>query len=394
MESELPVASLQIGFQSTDLTLFHDGQYETNRSLHIGGKTYVEELIRELGITFERAVNILARSHRTEEEQHALERIAQRVAEKLADLVERAMPEYFGSTADRHVGTVVLCGGGAHLPLLVQALHQKFGLEVEIANPFRHLEINSQHVDPAQIENGPEYATSVGLALRALGDIHTGFDLLSPSHKKAQDAASNPGSGAVVAVLSFSAIFLGMVMLHITQENRLNALHMRLDNLKKETDLYRDKIALVEDLTKKRADIAARIDVIASLDKNRFARVKLAQLLNRTLPELTWLTNVQETQTPRGPGFNVSGVTSSNLKVSQFMTSMLQEEGIRGVDLLVSEQGEISDVSVTQFTLQVTYPVLGLINPSPQTPVDELARGAQAIREKRRAQSELQKKSN
>jgi type IV pilus assembly protein PilM len=392
LDSESPVASLQIGFQSSDLTLFHNGQYESNRNLHVGSKTYVEELIRELGITFERAAGILARTHRTEEEQHALERIAHGVAEKLADLVERAMPEYFGSTAERHVGTIVLCGGGAHLPMLQQALHDKFGIQVEVANPFKHFGINSHHVDAARIEQGPEYATSVGLALRALGEIHTGFDLLSPSHKKAQKAAAHPGSGLVIAALSFSAIFLGMVMMHITQENRLSALRSKLDDLKKDTDVYRDKIALVEDLTKKRADISARIDVISNLDKNRFARVKLVQLLNRTLPELTWLTNVQETTTPRGPGFNVSGITSSNLKVSQFMTSMLQDADVKGVDLLVSEQSVISEVDVTQFTLQVAFPPLGLISTGPQTPADELARNAKEFRDKRKAQSEMKKK--
>ena len=391
LDNDMPVAALQIGFQSTDLTLFFHDQFQTNRSLHIGGKTFVEELIREMGITFERAAGILARSHRTEEEQHALEKIAQRVADKLADLVERSMPEYFGGSAEHHAGAIVLCGGGAHLPNLELALGQKFGVPVEIANPFRHFEVNSHQVNPAQIENGPEYTTAVGLALRALGDIHTGFDLLSPSHKKAQAAAMLPGSSAVIAVLGLSAIFLGMVMVHISQENRLTALQARLENLKRETGLYRDKIALVEDLTKKRADIAARIDVVADLDKNRFARVKTMQLVNKTLPELTWLTNIQEVNTSRGPGFNVSGMTSSNLKVSQFMTSLLQDSDVRGVDLLVSEQSEIAEVSVTQFTLQVNYPVLGLIAAAPGRPVDELARGAQALREKRKAQSELQK---
>ncbi len=394
LDSDMPVAALQIGFQSTDVTLFQNGQFETNRNLHIGGKTYIEELIRDLGITFERAAGILARPHRTEEEQHALDRIAQRVADKLSDLIERAMPEYFGDTADRHVGTVALCGGGAHLPMLEIALRQKLGVQVEIVNPFRHLEINSHNVNPAHTECGPEFTTSVGLALRALGDIHTGFDLLSPSHKKTAGGVNNPGSGAVAAILTFSAMLLGMVMLHITQENKLAALQGRLDNLKKETDLYRDKIALVEDLTQKRADIAARIDVIASLDKNRFARVKMAQLLNRTLPELTWLSSVSEVSTSRGPGFNVSGVTSSNLKVSQFMTNLLRDQEVRGVDLLVSEQGEMAEVDITQFTLQVAYPVLGIVAPPPLRPANELAQGAKAIREKRRAQSQMMKESS
>jgi type IV pilus assembly protein PilM len=390
LESNDPVAALQIGFHATDCTLFAHGEFETNRSLHTGGKTYVEELIRQLGVTFERAASILARAHRTEEEQHALESIARKMADKLADQMERTMPEYFGMGAERHVGRIVLCGGGAHLPLLEAALHEKFGVDVEIANPFRHFEINKQAVDGALAENAPEFATSVGLALRAMGDVHTGFNLLAPSHQKAQQEASHPGSGAVVAALVLSAMILGVALLHISQENRLTELRARLADVKKETDLYRDKIALVDDLTKKRADIAARIEVISDLDRNRFARIRLMQLLNRTLPELTWFTGVQEVATPRGRGVNVTGVTSSNLRVSQFMTSLLQDPDVRGVDLTVSEQTEIAGVSVTRFTLQVGYPLLDAQTTiAAKKPEDQLARGAKAIREQRQTQSDL-----
>lgn len=389
LEEDLAVAALQVGFQSTDVTLFSHGEFESNRNVHIGGKTYIEELIRELGITFERAANILSRAHRTEEEQHALEKIAQKMAEKLADQLERSMPEYFGSGADKRIGSIVLCGGGAHLPLLEKSLHQKFGIDVEIVNPFRHLGFNATGVDQSQ--KAPQYATSVGLALRAIGDVHTGFNLLAPSHHKAQLDARHPRAGAVIGALGLSALLLGIVTVHISQDNRLNVLRSHFAKVKEETDLYRDKIALVEELTKKRADIAARIDVISELDRNRFARIKLMQLLNGSLPELTWLTGVQETATQRGRGANVAGVTSSNLKVSQFMTNLLRDPDVRGVDLLVSEQTEIADISVTRFTLQVAYPLLGIATAATQRPVNQISRGAKAVREQRKAQAEIEK---
>ena len=154
--------------------------------------------------------------------------------------------------------------------------------------------------------------------------------------------------------------------------------------MRQETDNYRDKINLVEDLTRKRADVTARIDVIADLDRNRFSRVKLLQLLNNAMPELTWLTEMQEVQTPRGPGVNVSGVTSSNLKVSQLMTNLLQAPPVRGVDLLVSEQTEISGTAVTRFTLQVAMPDIGLSAPPPAAkPQDRLKQGQKAVRDGR-----------
>jgi len=62
-----------------------------------GSKTYIEQLIRELGVTFERAASILAKTHRTEEEKLALEKIAQFVADKMADQLERSMPSISGA---------------------------------------------------------------------------------------------------------------------------------------------------------------------------------------------------------------------------------------------------------------------------------------------------------
>jgi Tfp pilus assembly protein PilN len=158
--------------------------------------------------------------------------------------------------------------------------------------------------------------------------------------------------------------------------------------------LYRDKIALVEQLTQKRADVAARIDVISGLDRNRFARIRVMQLVNGALPELTWISGVQETATPRGAGVNVTGLTSSNLKVSQFMTNLLQSSLVRGVDLLVSEQTEIAGTNVTRFTLQVAVPGLGMPVPVERKPENLLKRGAQSIRESREAHTQLQKEAS
>ncbi len=72
-----------------------------------------------------------------------------------------------------------------------------------------------------------------------------------------------------------------MTIIHLSQQNRLSGLEARLEAIRTETALYRDKIAVVEDLTVKRADVSARIDVIRELDKNRFARVEVLEMLAR-----------------------------------------------------------------------------------------------------------------
>jgi type IV pilus assembly protein PilM len=390
LEDEGVVAALQIGFQSTNAVLFNRGQYEGDRDLNVGGKNYVEGLIRELGISFDRAAALLAQTNRTAEEQETLVRVANQVCATLAEQVERSFPEHFGSGPENSGVQIVLCGGGAFLPMLEAELRGHFG-EVVVANPFRHLDVNPKTLSPDVTDHGPSYTAALGLAMRALGDTYPGFNLLFPSDKPSYKTRNYAGLKTILPVVGFSALIFGMGMIYLVQSNTLSSLNHKVTAIRKETDLYRDKIAMVEDLNKKRNDVAARIDVISDLDRSRFARIRVMQLLSNSLPELTWLTGVQEIGTERGPGLSVSGVSSSNLKVSQFMSNLLQSPQVRGVDLQVSEQTEIGGTNVTRFTLQVALPGLGLATAPAAKPVDQLKRGEQAVRDQKKAQAGLQK---
>jgi len=393
-EDQAAVATLDIGFQAVDVTLFTGGQYAGNRGLSVGGKSYVEGLIRELGIPFERAAQLLANTQRSPEEEEALNRVATLVSEKIAEQVERSFPEYFAATSESPVTRLVLCGGGAHLPMLEAALRERFGREVVIADPFRRFEVRDKNIAAMASESAPDYASAVGLALRAMGDEYPGFNLLLPTDRPEYKKTAYAGLGTVLPVVAISALVFAMVMTYLTQEGQLAGLNARLQEVRKESALYHDKILLVEELSRKRADVATRIDVISGLDRNRFARVMLLQLVTDNLPALTWVTNVQEARTPRGPGFNLSGVTSSNLKVSELMTNLLKSDGVQGVDLLVSEQTEIADIEVTKFTLQVAMPQLGVVEPATPEQVNLIKKGAEALREKREAEDQLKKEAS
>ena len=392
IEDESVVAVLQIGFQSTDVTVFENMQFESNRNLANGGKNYIEGLIRELGITFEKAAAILGKSSRTEEEQAALDRVTKQVCQSLAERIERGFPESFGPLADKPVSKIVLCGGGATLPGVQSSLQEKFDIEVEIAEPFRNFDAESVQGILTENDSGNAYASAVGLALRAMGDQYPGFNLLFPTDRPEAKQAAHLGASTVLPILGLSALLLVMGVIHIGQETRLTARAAKLKEIRAETDLYRDKIAVVEELTKKRADISARIDVIRDLDKNRFARVELMSLVNRNVPSLTWITSVKESKAGDNTVL-ISGITQSNIKVADFMTRLLQEDAVRGVDLLVSQQSEVGGVDVSQFTLQATIPAIVLQEHAKPKPENQIAKGAQAIKEKRAAVDKLKSES-
>lgn len=292
------VGVLHIGFQSTEVMLYEVSQFETSRSIPIGGKSYVEGLIRRCGFGFEKALSVLARGNHTEEEQEALDAVARSVSERLAEQIERSLPEYLGVLAEKPLSKLLLCGGGSELPFLLPAMRRRFGLEVEVVDPFRKMTTPTHGVDLPEGAEGAGYSCAVGLALRAMGGEHPGFNLINREDRPESKRANYLGAKAVIPIMGVSAVLLGMTIVHLSQQNRITALEAKLESIRTETDLYRDKIAVVEDLTVKRADVSERIDVIRELDKNRFARVEVLEMLARRLPTLTWLTEVKEAQTP------------------------------------------------------------------------------------------------
>lgn len=392
LDEEGIVGALHIGFQSTEVMLYEMSQFETSRSIPIGGKAYVEGLIRRCGYSFEKALDTLARHSRTEEEQDAIDAVARSVSERLAEQIERSLPEYLGVLAEKPMVKLLLCGGGAELPCLQSAMRQRFGLEVEVVNPFRRMNSPSRNVTIPDGGGASGYSCAIGLALRSMGGDHPGFNLIFSEDRPEAKRSTYLGAGAVVPILGFSAVMLGMIIVHLNQVSHLSSLESRLQSIRDETALYRDKIAVVEDLSVKRADVSSRIDVIRELDRNRFARLEVLEMLARRLPALTWLTSTKEAATPNGAGIHVSGITSSNTKVAEFMTELLQEPSVKGVDLLVTQQGEIAGTEVTEFTLQLTIPTIEIQVAKPKK--DNLLRkGADAIKETNAALEDAKRKS-
>src|SRR3990167_10631283 len=74
---------------------------------------------------------------------------------------------YYRRKTRRSVDKVILLGGGAKLPGLVEYATEHFGVEVILGNPFRILEYPS-FMQPIINKIAPSFGVAAGLALRAL----------------------------------------------------------------------------------------------------------------------------------------------------------------------------------------------------------------------------------
>ena len=80
--------------------------------------------------------------------------------------------DFFGATStEGAVDEIVVSGGCALTPGLVENLRERFGVGVEVMDPFRRVQFKESDFDGEWLRQiGPMMAVSVGLAVRKLGD--------------------------------------------------------------------------------------------------------------------------------------------------------------------------------------------------------------------------------
>jgi type IV pilus assembly protein PilM len=80
--------------------------------------------------------------------------------------------DFFAATASEGaIDELVLSGGCALTPNLVEVLRERFSVPAEVMNPLRRIQYRESDFDPAWLDSiAPMLAVAVGLAIRQVGD--------------------------------------------------------------------------------------------------------------------------------------------------------------------------------------------------------------------------------
>lgn len=167
---EEPSAIIHIGAIVTTVTVVDRRLVRLNHNFAHGGQEITGSLARSLGVTLERAEATkreVGLSDRPEDRQVA-GIIAPIIEGALAD-IERTIVNY-NRSAKRKIGRIILSGGGALLPGLVDHVSRRFGLETAVANPFART-IFPAFLQPVLKGIAPNFSVAVGLALRQIAAV-------------------------------------------------------------------------------------------------------------------------------------------------------------------------------------------------------------------------------
>ncbi len=158
------VGLVNIGHEITNINILEDGVPILTRDLTVGTRRFREDLQRERGLGSDEAESLL---HGYDRSAH-LDAVIGSRGEEIAVGVERAAA--FLTSSSRSGGqlrAVYLCGGGARVPGLADALGRRLRLPVDLANPLANLRVRDGALDNLVTDEvAPLLMLPIGLALR------------------------------------------------------------------------------------------------------------------------------------------------------------------------------------------------------------------------------------
>ena len=158
------VGLINIGHEVTNINILDEGVPILTRDITVGTRRFREDLQRERGLGAEEAEALLSGYDRSPH----LDAVIDSRGEEIAVGVERAAAFLASSSrSGSQMRAVFLCGGGARVPGLAEALGKRLRLRVEQANPLANIRVRDGALDGLVTDEvAPLLMLPIGLALR------------------------------------------------------------------------------------------------------------------------------------------------------------------------------------------------------------------------------------
>ena len=162
------VMIIEIGANTTDISIIKEGIPALNRSLDVGGGTITKTISNSLNIGLNRAEQF-KQDLGVSGFQGAGNVIPSTVASAISPIVNeiKYLLNLFQSKGEDKVEKIILSGGSASLPNLVEYLSQQLNVNVIIGDPWARVSYPKQ-LEPILKEIGPLFSAAVGSAMREI----------------------------------------------------------------------------------------------------------------------------------------------------------------------------------------------------------------------------------
>lgn len=157
------VALFEIGAFTTSLQVLRNDEVLYERDQAFGGAQLTQLIVRQYGFSSEEA-EVKKRSGDLPDDYETS--VLRPFVENMAQEASRALQFFFTTTPHSKVGHILLAGGAAALPGLVDAVARQAACSCGVANPFEGMEIGGAVRAKRLLYEAPSYLTACGLAMR------------------------------------------------------------------------------------------------------------------------------------------------------------------------------------------------------------------------------------
>jgi type IV pilus assembly protein PilM len=157
------IALVNIGHETTTISMLVNGMPALTRDTPFGTRRLREALQRDRSLTSEQADDVL----QGRSDPAALRALLDERVDELAVAIERAVAFILAQSGGDGVRRVFLCGGGACINGMVQAVAARMSVAAEVADPLRRVAVRPEVMQSVPMEQlAPLLMLPVGLALR------------------------------------------------------------------------------------------------------------------------------------------------------------------------------------------------------------------------------------
>jgi type IV pilus assembly protein PilM len=165
------VVLLNAGASAININILSGDQSVFTRDISVGGNAYTEAVQKELNLPFESAER-LKKGEAVDGITFAeVQPVLHAMTENVLLEIQKTFDFFKATASSDRIDRVMLSGGASRVDGFVKALEDRFGMAVELLDPFKAVTFEAAKLGVADPDSVlPTAAVAVGLALRRAGD--------------------------------------------------------------------------------------------------------------------------------------------------------------------------------------------------------------------------------
>ena len=165
-----------------------------------------------------------------------------------------------------------------------------------------------------------------------------------------------------IFLLSLLSVVIVAFALYFFLQFKIGAAKEEIARSESEIQELKAKIGKINELKKLKEEVKKKVDVLTSLRKGKDGPVLRLVTLSDSSPDKLWLTRYAES----GLETSIAGIAYNEELIASFMRNLEASPDFENVELIVSEQMEMSGTKVKKFELKMK-----IQNPGSESPVQK-----------------------